>query len=74
MQTQLPFPDHHAGKFNTRKKHGPHNKVPPGCFNVNSENDWIIGGNIPDERLHQPSSNYAAVMHLDKPRSTRKYF
>lgn len=27
-------------------------KPKPGIFNVNDLHDWIIGGNVPDERVH----------------------
>ncbi len=46
----------------------PKDKPKPGIFYVHELHDWIIGGNIPDERIHlNPSSirpyEFAPVKH-----------
>jgi len=48
------YPPHHAGKFN-RRRAKVKEMIPPDCFNVMDEHDWIIGGKKPNEYDHQPS-------------------
>ena len=69
MQTN--YPAHHAGKFN-RRNAKIIEMIPPGCFNVMDEHDWIVGGRTPDELDHSPSKY--KLKYSFAPAKKKRYF